>query len=105
METNGWNEWSRHVLKELERLNENYEGIRIVNEEIKTELANVSSALDDVEDLKSWRSRIDDVFSPPQLKELSEEVQRLNTFKTAAITTWAVVQTITIIVIGLLELL
>ena len=105
METNGWNEWSRHVLKELERLNENYEGIRSVNEEIKTELANVSGSLDDVEDLKSWRSRIDDVLSPPQLKELSAEVQRLNTFKTAAITTWAVVQTITIVVIGILELL
>ena len=58
METNGWNEWSRHVLKELERLNENYESLRNVNEEIKTELANVIGVRDDVEDLKAWRLRI-----------------------------------------------
>lgn len=29
---NGWNEWSRHVLKELERLNENIESNRTVSE-------------------------------------------------------------------------
>jgi len=105
METNGWNEWSRHVLKELERLNENYESLRNVNEEIKTELANVIGVRDDAEDLKAWRLRIDDVLSPPQLKELSADVQKLNTFKTAAITTWAVVQTVTIIAMGILEIL
>lgn len=26
--TNGWNEWSKYVLKELERLNDNYEGLQ-----------------------------------------------------------------------------
>jgi hypothetical protein len=26
--TNGWNEWSKYVLKELERLNDNYEALQ-----------------------------------------------------------------------------
>jgi hypothetical protein len=32
---NGWNEWSRHVLKELERLNDNYEKISGDVQELK----------------------------------------------------------------------
>ena len=41
---NGWNEWSKFVLKELERLNENYEkldekltklGTKVITQEIK----------------------------------------------------------------------
>ena len=105
METNGWNEWSKHVLKELERLNENYEGLRNMNEEIKTELTKVNTISDDIEELKLWRARIDDVLSPTQLKELSINVQQLMTFKIAAITTWAVVQTITVIAMGILNLI
>lgn len=35
---NGWNEWSRYVLKELERLNTCYEQVRIELGNIKTEV-------------------------------------------------------------------
>lgn len=35
----GWNEWSRYVLRELERLNDCYEGVRQELSEIKTEIA------------------------------------------------------------------
>ena len=68
-----------------------------MNEEIKTELAKVNMISDDIEEIKLWRAIIDDVLSPTQLKELSTNVQQLMTFKIAAITTWAVVQTITVI--------
>jgi hypothetical protein len=37
--TNGWSEWSRYVLKELERLNNCYEGLHKDVGEIKTEIA------------------------------------------------------------------
>ena len=31
-DANSWTEWSQHVLKELERLNDNYESLREGNE-------------------------------------------------------------------------
>lgn len=37
--TNGWNEWSRHVLAELERLNGCYDGVSKQLSDIKVEIA------------------------------------------------------------------
>jgi len=39
LENNGWNEWSRHVLSELERLSENYEKMNEKLGTIKSEIA------------------------------------------------------------------
>tara|TARA_Y100000310_G_scaffold339018_2_gene430352 strand:- start:101 stop:427 length:327 start_codon:yes stop_codon:yes gene_type:complete len=89
---NGWNEWSRHVLKELERLNDNYESLRAVNEEIKTEMTRISSVKIEVDDLKEWRSRIDDICSPAQLRDLISEVESLRDFKSKAVAIFATVQ-------------
>tara|TARA_Y100000310_G_C20700397_1_gene829198 strand:+ start:5135 stop:5461 length:327 start_codon:yes stop_codon:yes gene_type:complete len=88
----GWNEWSRHVLKELERLNDNYESLRAVNEDIKTEMTRISSMKVEVDDLKEWRSRIDDVCSPAQLRDLIQEIESLRDFKSKAVAIFATVQ-------------
>tara|TARA_Y100000310_G_C20428327_1_gene690162 strand:+ start:278 stop:598 length:321 start_codon:yes stop_codon:yes gene_type:complete len=90
--TNGWKEWSKHVLKELERLNDNYESLRLMNEEIKAEMSKTSTALEGVEDLRAWKSRVDEVVSPSQLKEMAKDVQSLKNFKLMAVTVWAVAQ-------------
>ena len=71
---NGWNEWSRHILKELERLNDNYEGLRDVNEEMKVEMSRISSVREELVTIKDWKKEIDEVTSPSQLKELIGEV-------------------------------
>ena len=92
---NGWNEWSKRVLKELERLNVNYESLRVVHEEMKSDLGKTVAALDNLDDLRIWKEKVDEVMSPSQLKALAEEVQRLKNFKTVAITVWAVAQTLT----------
>ena len=102
---NGWNEWSRHVLRELERLNSNYENLRHVNEEIKSEMSKLSSLRTDIDDLKSWRSRIDDVASPLQLKELVVEVENLKLFKGKAIAIFATVQFIMAAVVWALKVM
>jgi len=104
VENSGWNEWSIHVLKELERLNDNYESLRNVNEEIKSDLSKVATIRSEIDEIKLWRSRVDDVLSPTQMKELSSQVNDLLTFKTVAITTWAVVQTITMIAMGIIKI-
>jgi len=97
---NGWNEWSRHVLKELERLNENYEILREMNQEIKEEMGKTSQIKDDLEIIKKWKERVDDVVSPTQLADLSKEVSDLKTFKTTAITVWLVIQGLTAFILA-----
>jgi hypothetical protein len=49
---------------------------------------------DRVQDLKVWKEKMDDVASPPQLKEMIEEVEELKIFRTKAVTMFMVVQTL-----------
>ena len=94
-EQNGWNEWSKHVLKELERLNNNYESIqenvREINAKISTFNTEVNLVKKEVDDLYIWKSKVDEIVSPTQLSNLVKEVDRLKTFKTQAITIFLVV--------------
>ena len=89
---NGWGEYSKLVLKELETLAKSIEGLRNELQEVKQELAAIRAKEDKVEELKSWKEKIDEVASPTQLKEMSADVQELKIFKTKAVTVFAVVQ-------------
>lgn len=89
---NGWNEYSRLVLAELEKLNSNVDALSIDIDHLKEEMTKIKSLKYSVDDLKEWRKDISEVASPTQLKELTDEVQSLKTFKTVAVTVWAVVQ-------------
>ena len=89
---NGWAEYSRLVLKELETL---AQGIKELNDnlgDVKREIAEIRAREDKVQELVKWKERIDEVVSPTQLKDLQEEVEALKMFKTKAITIFAVVQ-------------
>lgn len=102
---NNWNEYSRLVIAELERLND---GITKLTDEIqylKGEIAELKIKEDNVKDLRRWKDSIDEVTSPSQLKETVRDVGELKTFKTQAITVWVVVQIIFGIVIAVLEYL
>ena len=89
---NGWNEWSRHVLKELETLSAGVRGLNAEIQDVKRELAEMKVKEDKVNEIKEWKEKIDEVASPSQLKTLSDEVQELKLFKTKAVTVFAVVQ-------------
>jgi type II secretory pathway component PulM len=91
-EDNGWGEYSRLVLKELETLATGIEGLRIEISDLKQQLAQMKGKEDRVEDLREWKAKIDDVTSPTQLKEMVDDVESLKHFKTKAITVFAVVQ-------------
>lgn len=91
-EQNGWNEYSRLVLQELERLSDNIEGLKGELQEVRQELVTLQAKEDKVEELRAWKEKIDDVASPTQLKELVNEVDSLRTFKTKAVTAFVVVQ-------------
>ena len=89
---NGWNEYSKLVLKELETLADGISSLSVEMQEIKRELAEIRVREDNVKELKRWKGKVDDVCSPSQLKELIQEVESLTTFKIRALTIFMVVQ-------------
>jgi chromosome segregation ATPase len=89
---NGWNEYSKLVLKELESLNDSIEGLRTELQYVKQELTKMQAKEDKVDELRQWKERIDDISSPSQLKDVISSVEELKVFKTKAITIFAVVQ-------------
>ena len=89
---NGWNEYSRLVLKELETLANGIDGLRDELVEVKQELAKMQVREDKVVELKEWKDKIDEVASPTQLNAALKEIEDLKQFKTKAITIFAVVQ-------------
>ena len=91
-EHNGWNEYSKLVLAELERLNENDGKIQQTLVEINLKLSKIESFEKEMESLQKWKRYMEDVASPNTLKEIKNDVAALNTFKTVATTVWAVVQ-------------
>ena len=85
---NGWNEYSKLVLKELSTLGDAIESLRSEMQHIKQELVRE----DKVDELKVWKEKIDDICSPSQLKDTLDEIESLKTFKTKAITIFAAAQ-------------
>jgi len=89
---NGWGEYSRLVLKELETL---AAGIKVLNEslqEVKRDITEMRAREDKVQELVKWKERIDEVMSPTQLRDIQKDVDELKLFKTKAVTIFAVVQ-------------
>ena len=89
---NGWAEYSKLVLKELETL---ALGIKELNDsmnDMKREMAEMKVREDKVQELVKWKERVDEVASPSQFKELKEEVEDLKLFKTKAVTIFMVIQ-------------
>ncbi len=93
---NGWNEYSKLVLRELERLNESYETIR---EEIGALRSDVNK--NETESLKKWKNNVDEVFSPTQMKELHKDVSELKSFKTSSMTIFWVIQFLMALMVAL----
>jgi len=91
---NGWNEYSRLVLEQLESLSSGIDGLRNEMQEIKQELAIMKVKEDRITELKVWKEKIDDIASPTQLMSALKEVEDLKIFKTKAVTIFMVVQTI-----------
>ena len=91
---NGWNEYSRLVLTELEKLNKRVEELSQDNNTLRQELTKAEQTKEELITLKNWKNNIDEVSSPTQLKELQQEVEKLKTFKTMSTTVWVVVQII-----------
>lgn len=89
---NGWNEYSKLVLKELETLAASIDSVKKEMSGIREELVAIKQNEDKVQELREWKAKIDDVASPPQLRDALVELDELKLFKTKAITIFMVVQ-------------
>tara|TARA_B100000131_G_C17997725_1_gene565247 strand:+ start:339 stop:665 length:327 start_codon:yes stop_codon:yes gene_type:complete len=89
---NGWETYSKLVLQQLETLSGGIEALRNELQTVQTQLTELKAKEDRVQDLKSWKEKMDDVASPPQLKEAMQEIEELKLFKTKAVTMFMVVQ-------------
>ena len=89
---NGWSEYSRLVLKELETLASSIQSLNTEIQDLEQEIARMREREDRVDELRAWKEKIDEVASPSQLQSLTKEVEDLKLFKTKAVTIFAVVQ-------------
>jgi len=89
---NGWGEYSRLVLKELETLASNIQALNSEIQDLKQEITRMREREDRVDELRAWKEKIDEVVSPSQLQIALKEIESLKLFKTKAVTIFAVVQ-------------
>ncbi len=91
-EGNGWSEYSRLVLKELETLAASIQSLNSEIQELKQEIARMREREDRVDELRAWKEKVDEVASPTQMQMMVNDVEELKIFKTKAITIFAVAQ-------------
>ena len=88
----GWETYSKLVLQQLETLTNGIESLRKELQDVKEQLTKIKAKEDRLEEIKSWKEKMDDVVSPSQMKHALKELENLKTFKTKAVTIFAVIQ-------------
>jgi hypothetical protein len=100
-----WAEYSKLVLKELDRMNNNYESLRENLEEkfkdINNKLSDVKNTEKSVQDIKLWQEKINEVWSPSQMKEAKDEIYRQKNRWTATIAILMFIQIIIGVIVSL----
>ena len=91
-DNDGWDNYSKLVLQQLETVAKSLEQLRDEFQAIKDQLAQIKAKEDRVQEIKNWKERVDEVASPTQLKSVLNDVEDLKIFKTKAITVFMVVQ-------------
>ena len=91
-DANGWETYSKLVLQQLETLSSGIEALRSELQDVKEQLTELKVKEDRVQEIKLWKEKMDDVASPPQLKNALKEIENLKTFKTKAVTIFMIAQ-------------
>lgn len=78
-----WGDYSKLVLKELERLSETTEKMRTDMDsrfsELNNKLTEFKTTESKVTGLGEWKEKVNDVWSPTQMKEAKDELYRQKT--------------------------
>jgi len=88
----GWETYSKLVLQQLETLTNGIESLRKELQDVKEQLTKIKAKEDRLEEIRSWKEKMDDVVSPSQMKNALKELENLKTFKTKAVTIFTVIQ-------------
>ena len=88
----GWETYCKLVIQQLETLNKGIEGMRAELQLVKEQITKIKAKEDRLEEIKTWKDKVDEVISPTQMKYALKELENLRTFKTKAVTIFAVVQ-------------
>tara|TARA_R110000744_G_scaffold36553_3_gene84392 strand:- start:404 stop:724 length:321 start_codon:yes stop_codon:yes gene_type:complete len=97
---NGWDQYSKLVLKQLETLSLTIEDLRTELQDIKEKLAELRVREERIEDIRTWKNKVDEVVSPTQLSMYVKDIEELKVFKTKAVAVFATVQFIMAIAIA-----
>ena len=104
-ETGTWSDYSKLVLKELERLNENYDRMRTDMDnrfsELNQKLTEVKNIEGRVDSHSRWIEKVNDVWSPTQMKEAKDEIYKQKNRWVAAIAILSFIQIAIGVVIAL----
>ena len=92
------------MISELERLNDGISRLNIEIQDLKGEIKELKVKEDFAKEIWKWKQAVDEVASPTQLRYTIKDVADLKTFKTQAITVWAVVQIVTAAIIAFFKL-
>jgi hypothetical protein len=79
---NGWSEYGRLVLKELERLNEGQDKLREdfdkqfkdLNEKMTKSITSFETTEQEVKELRDWKEKVTEVWSTTQMKQSKDEI-------------------------------
>jgi len=100
-----WAEYSKLVLKELDRMNSNVENLRSDFDEkfnqINEKLSDVKNTEKAVTDLKIWQEKVNEVWSPLQMKEAKDEIYKQKNKWIATIAILAFIQIIIGIIVSI----
>jgi hypothetical protein len=96
-----WAEYSKLVLKELDRMNNNYETLRENIENINVKLNDVKNTEKSLQDLKVWQEKVNEIWSTSQMKETKDEVYKQKNRWTATIAILLFIQVIIGIIVSL----
>lgn len=94
----GWGEYTKLVVQELERLNDTQKELLTRIERINEKISDLQRMEHNVSDVKSWQQRVNDVWSPTQMKESKDEIYAQKNRWTATIAIITFVQ----VLIGIL---
>lgn len=100
-----WADYSKLVLKELERLNENHEKMR---SDFDTRLNEMNLKLNDVKGIEKsvnqnseWIQKVNDIWSPVQMKEAKDELYKQKNRWVAVIAIMSFIQVIIGVILSL----
>ena len=103
-DSNGWDQYSKLVLRELESLALGVNGLKQEIEALKSEITEMRAKEDKVAELIDWKKRVDEVASPSQLKDLQKQVANLQDFKVKATTAFVAVQMVVAAAFALIKM-